>query len=83
MILNSDGSQPLARSQRRCFGSACAPARQYLRLLIAGSNVRIEAGPPIYRAHGRFKCFMGLKLALMGESARISNQSLEREGALG
>jgi hypothetical protein len=65
------------------FGYSSAPARQYLRPLIAGSNVRIEAGPPIYRAHGRFKCFMGLKLALIGKSARIGMQSTTGEGALG
>ena len=31
----------------------------YLRRSTAGSNVRNEADPPIFRAHGRFKFFKG------------------------
>jgi hypothetical protein len=82
MILNSDGSRHRARSQPRQFGSASAEQRQYLRPGIAGSNVRIEAGPPIYRAHGRFKCFMGLTLALAGKSPKIGTQSAARRSSV-
>src|SRR5713226_8497187 len=32
----------------------------YLRARTSGSNFESEAGPPIFRAHGRFKCFYGV-----------------------
>ena len=82
MILNSDASRHRPQSQPRQFGSASAGQRQYLRPGIAGSNVRIEAGPPIYRAHGRFKCFMGLKLDLAGKSPKIGTHPVERRCSL-